>query len=354
MVNWKPDSAVHCHCRCLKSGNPMATNTADIRQYITSAYSDEELTTLCFDYFHDVHDNFTEGMTKTAKIQLLLQHCQGRGLMPNLVAALDRDRPDQYREQFGQAVAKPSPAPLSPKRDPRQVSISPAEEITTISGGVNANAEQSKIVADVVVGDKVISSDDHSMDAVTGASVKFGSAKKQPSLDSSSDEEITTRQRISTPILVAMLGLIATIAAALITGVAGPLVIRLSIPPSPMPSSTPSCINADHIIVTYHIVKGTSEITTLSSGETISIEPNSTVYFQAEITPVTNRTLPPLECTWTNTGIATDGKLLHNVGCRIDYRSGRSADAVSMQLSQPSCPALAPYPFFVTPIAPKP
>ena len=70
MVNWKPDSAVHCHGRCLKPGNPMATNTADIRQYLISAYSDVELTTLSFDYFRDAYDNFAEGMTKTAKIQL--------------------------------------------------------------------------------------------------------------------------------------------------------------------------------------------------------------------------------------------------------------------------------------------
>ena len=36
----------------------MPTNTADIRQYLTSSYSDEELTTLCYDYFRDVYDNF--------------------------------------------------------------------------------------------------------------------------------------------------------------------------------------------------------------------------------------------------------------------------------------------------------
>ena len=128
MVNWQSDSAMHRHGRRLKPGNPMATNTADIRQYLTSAYSDEELTTLCSDYFRDVYDNFTAGMSKTAKIQLLLDHCQRREVMPDLRAALGRDRPDQYRKRFGQTVAEPSPAAASQGRDPRQVFISHAHE----------------------------------------------------------------------------------------------------------------------------------------------------------------------------------------------------------------------------------
>jgi formylglycine-generating enzyme required for sulfatase activity len=112
----------------------MPTNTADIRQYLTSAYSDEELTTLCADYFRDVYDNFTTGMTKTAKILLLLDHCQRREGMPNLLAALERDRPEQYRKRFGQAAAEPraaaepAPAAIPRGRDPRQVFISHAHE----------------------------------------------------------------------------------------------------------------------------------------------------------------------------------------------------------------------------------
>jgi len=106
----------------------MPTNTADIRQYLTSSYSDEELITLCADYFRDVYDNFAVGMTKTAKIQLLLDHCQRRDLMTNLLAALERDRPDQYRNRFGPAVVEPSPATAPPGRDPRQVFISHAHE----------------------------------------------------------------------------------------------------------------------------------------------------------------------------------------------------------------------------------
>ena len=46
----------------------------DLRQYLTSAYGDEELGTLCSDYFRDVYENFTVGMSKAQKIQLLLDH----------------------------------------------------------------------------------------------------------------------------------------------------------------------------------------------------------------------------------------------------------------------------------------
>ena len=106
----------------------MPTNTADIRQYLTSSYSDEELIMLCADYFRDVYDNFAVGMTKTAKIQLLLDHCQRRDLMPNLLAALERDRPEQYRKRFGSAAVEPGPATAPPGRDPRQIFISHAHE----------------------------------------------------------------------------------------------------------------------------------------------------------------------------------------------------------------------------------
>ncbi len=81
-------------------------DTADIRPYLTSAYSDEEITVLCTDYFRDVSDNFATGMTKGQKIQLLLDHCQRRELIPNLFAALQKDRPEQYRRQFGQVAVE--------------------------------------------------------------------------------------------------------------------------------------------------------------------------------------------------------------------------------------------------------
>jgi hypothetical protein len=98
-------------------------DTADIRQYLTVAYSDEELTILCADYFREVRDNFTTGMTKTRMIELLLDYCLRRELMSSLLAALERNRPDQYRPRFGRAAAEPGPAAVPPACDPRQIFI---------------------------------------------------------------------------------------------------------------------------------------------------------------------------------------------------------------------------------------
>ncbi len=103
-------------------------DTADIRPYLTSTYSDEEITVLCADYFRDVADNFAAGMTKGQKIQLLLDHCQRRDAIPNLLAALQKDRSEQYRKQFGAAAVEAGPAPAPRARDPRQIFISHAHE----------------------------------------------------------------------------------------------------------------------------------------------------------------------------------------------------------------------------------
>jgi hypothetical protein len=78
----------------------MTPSIPDIRQYLTTAYSDEELGTLCSDYFRDVYESFTTGMTKAQKIQLLLDYCQRRDQLSNLFADLERDRPSQYRRCF--------------------------------------------------------------------------------------------------------------------------------------------------------------------------------------------------------------------------------------------------------------
>jgi formylglycine-generating enzyme len=108
---------------------PSQPNTADIRQFLTEAFNDEELTTLCFEYFPEVHDNFALGMTKAQKVLLLLDYCQRREIIPNLIAALQRARPGQYEKRFPQAPkAEARPEPALSVRDPKQVLISHAHE----------------------------------------------------------------------------------------------------------------------------------------------------------------------------------------------------------------------------------
>jgi hypothetical protein len=61
-------------------------------------------------------------------IELLLDYCQRRDLLPNLLAALAQDRPEQYRQRFGAPAAEARPELPRPERDPRQVFISHAHE----------------------------------------------------------------------------------------------------------------------------------------------------------------------------------------------------------------------------------
>lgn len=105
--------------------------TADIRRFLTEFFSDEEISTLCFDYFRDVYDDFASGMTKGLKIQLLIERCERRGVLPNLLAAIQRARPEPYKERFPQIPVRPGPPQL--ERDPRQVFISHAHQETNFA-----------------------------------------------------------------------------------------------------------------------------------------------------------------------------------------------------------------------------
>lgn len=106
--------------------------TAELRRFLTEAFSDEELKTLCFDYFRDVYDDFAAGMTKGQMIQLLIERCDRRGALASLEAALRGDRSDQYAARFGvvaSAPAVPSPPEVTPpRRDSHQIFISHAHQ----------------------------------------------------------------------------------------------------------------------------------------------------------------------------------------------------------------------------------
>ena len=107
----------------------MTPSNADLRQFILQFFSDEELETLCFDYFREARQSFSSGMTPNRKIILLIGYCETRGRLSDLYAALERERPAAWRERFGAPKAKkPSFAEETRflERDPRQVFISHA------------------------------------------------------------------------------------------------------------------------------------------------------------------------------------------------------------------------------------
>jgi formylglycine-generating enzyme required for sulfatase activity len=109
----------------------MPPNTADVRQFLTDYFSDEELTTLCFDFFPEVHNSFASGMSKGQKVQLLLEYVQRRGQQSRLLGVLQQQRPDQYARRFPSYSDPPGAEPLhpaSPFNDSRVPNPKPAAD----------------------------------------------------------------------------------------------------------------------------------------------------------------------------------------------------------------------------------
>ncbi len=99
----------------------MAPTTADIRKFLTELFSDEELTILCYDYFRDVYLDFALGMSKGQKIQRLIEYCDHREAIPNLLAAMAAERATLYAARFGapvEAAVRRRTTPIGPRSAP--------------------------------------------------------------------------------------------------------------------------------------------------------------------------------------------------------------------------------------------
>ena len=72
-----------------------------------AAFSDEELTTFCYDNFRPVYEEFTTGMSRTQKVQRLVETCERRGEMEKLLARVERANPYQYT-RFKDVCGRPS------------------------------------------------------------------------------------------------------------------------------------------------------------------------------------------------------------------------------------------------------
>ncbi len=76
-------------------------NTAAIRDLLNAAFGDEELTTMCFDRFPTVYNNFGTGMSKGQKIQQLLDYCIRREQIPALLEQIQARNPAQFARYEG-------------------------------------------------------------------------------------------------------------------------------------------------------------------------------------------------------------------------------------------------------------
>jgi hypothetical protein len=95
-------------------------NTAAIRDLLTAAFNDEEVTTLCFDHFRPVYENLAAGMSKGQKIQRLLDYCERHNRIPELLSRVRRANPSKYTEFKSHLEQRPEPELPSPPRPPTE------------------------------------------------------------------------------------------------------------------------------------------------------------------------------------------------------------------------------------------
>jgi hypothetical protein len=79
--------------------SPAPFSTAKIRRLLTDAFDDPGLDAFCQDYFYVVYRNFSRGMQRTEKLNLLLDHCRRapRGLESLLEALQEQFQGDETR-----------------------------------------------------------------------------------------------------------------------------------------------------------------------------------------------------------------------------------------------------------------
>lgn len=71
-------------------------NRPAISKLLRKAFSDEELTNLCFDYFEQVYETFTIGMNATQKARSLLDYCERQDQVEKLLGLVKELNPAQY------------------------------------------------------------------------------------------------------------------------------------------------------------------------------------------------------------------------------------------------------------------
>jgi hypothetical protein len=69
---------------------------ARIRELLTAAFADEELTTLCYDHFRPVYEDFSAVMSKGQKVQRLLDYCERHIRTDELLRRAQERNPRQF------------------------------------------------------------------------------------------------------------------------------------------------------------------------------------------------------------------------------------------------------------------
>jgi hypothetical protein len=104
------------------------SRTRELRKQLTDGFSDEELTFFCYDYYREVHQQFTAGMTMPAMVQLLLEHCERTRQLDMLVVLLRQERPALFELIPQPEIRNSAPAPPPARPEEPVVVVPPTTE----------------------------------------------------------------------------------------------------------------------------------------------------------------------------------------------------------------------------------
>ncbi|MEU1790565.1 effector-associated domain EAD1-containing protein [Streptomyces sparsogenes] len=77
---------------------PTPYRAGEVRQLVSEALDDDELTALCLDHFPAVYGQFAQGMSKSQKTIRLIEYCARRDRLPDLVRRVGEVNPVRHRE----------------------------------------------------------------------------------------------------------------------------------------------------------------------------------------------------------------------------------------------------------------
>ncbi len=173
---------------------------ADLRHFIMDVFNDEELITFCFDHFPEVQNNFTSGMSKGDKVLHLLDYCQRRECLPDLLEHLRAARPQQFDARFGAETV-----PQSTTAAQATGSVQSERNTANISGGLDLDAQDVSIGGDAVGRDKIMQAGGHIIIAKEGATVIVGNGAAQVAQPVKSDDvsPSSTTTKMDNPFYIA-------------------------------------------------------------------------------------------------------------------------------------------------------
>lgn len=120
----------------------MDYSPADIRTFLTDAFSDEEIEIFCFDNFPWVQNEFSSGMSKNEKIRRLIEYCQRHELVPQLISALHVARRGPFENRFGKIPPQDQLKLVLPTPEPDAAPESPLPGSQTLVDQLIENQHQ--------------------------------------------------------------------------------------------------------------------------------------------------------------------------------------------------------------------